>query len=150
MNVSITTQEELVEVAIYILKQLEINNLSLVTLSGDLGAGKTTLVQILARLLGISESVSSPTFVIEQRYHISSHSRFSTLVHLDSYRLSGEHEEKNIGLDQAIENPKNLICLEWPEMLSDYIKTQKRIAVNITLHENSRMVSVTTEDPLQS
>ena len=55
-------------------------------LSGDLGSGKTTFVQAVAKELGITEHVTSPTFVIMKKYGIK-HSHFNTLVHIYAYRL---------------------------------------------------------------
>ena len=63
---------------------------TLVTLSGDLGAGKTTFTQGIARALGVEETVASPTFVIEKVYVLTAQ-RWERLVHIDAYRLEGIH-----------------------------------------------------------
>src|SRR5689334_7666432 len=59
---------------------------TLVTLTGELGAGKTSFTQGVARALGIEESVTSPTFVLEKVYELADHG-FKRLVHIDAYRL---------------------------------------------------------------
>ena len=142
MKFSITSPDELPEVVSSVLKMLNTNSLSFITLSGDLGAGKTTFVQALGKTLGITESVVSPTFMIEQRYSIKNHERFKKLIHLDSYRLSGDGEFKNIGLDVSLSDPSNLVCLEWPEMMEKFVATQKHIHIAIAEKEGVREISI--------
>ena len=86
-----------------------------VGLRGDLGAGKTTFVQHVARALGVNASVTSPTFVIMQTYQ-TSHPTLTTLVHIDAYRLK-PNEAHTIGWPQVTENPHALVLVEWPELL---------------------------------
>src|ERR1700754_3179272 len=63
---------------------------TLVTLTGELGAGKTTFTQSLARALGVTDTVTSPTFVLEKIYSLPDSTQgFTRLVHIDAYRLSG-------------------------------------------------------------
>lgn len=87
----------------------------IVGLSGNLGAGKTTFVQHLAQALGATERVTSPTFVLVQRYAIV-HPRFTSLVHIDAYRLE-PGDEKTIGWDMYCRDPRALVLVEWPEKL---------------------------------
>ncbi len=89
---------------------------TILALSGDLGAGKTTFTKGLARALGVTETVTSPTFVIEKRYPIDQ-GAFSVLVHIDAYRLEGEEELRTIGWHTLATDPKNLIVIEWPEQV---------------------------------
>lgn len=86
-----------------------------VGLRGELGAGKTTFVQHVARELGVQDTVTSPTFVIAQRYP-TTHPVFTHLVHLDAYRLDGE-EHDTIGFGDALRDPHALVLVEWPEQL---------------------------------
>src|ERR1700733_3565857 len=62
-----------------------------VGLYGDLGSGKTTFTQAVAKILGITEVVNSPTFVIEKIYKLE-HERFEHLIHIDAYRLEKSSE----------------------------------------------------------
>ena len=87
---------------------------TLVTLSGDLGAGKTAFTQAAARALGIEESVTSPTFVLEKIYELEG-APFKRLVHIDAYRLEGPPDLAALGFDELMKEPMNLIFLEWPE-----------------------------------
>src|ERR1700719_4145399 len=83
----------------------------LITLSGDLGAGKTTFVRALIRHLAGDERVEvpSPTFTLMQAYELP---RFN-LVHADLYRLSGPGELAELGFEDASEGAVTL--LEWPD-----------------------------------
>jgi tRNA threonylcarbamoyladenosine biosynthesis protein TsaE len=90
-----------------------------VGLSGELGAGKTTFVQSVARALGGNQSVTSPTFVFAQRYAIT-RPPFTSLIHVDAYRLE-PGEAHTIGWQDFLKDPANLILVEWPEkMLGDF------------------------------
>jgi len=90
----------------------------LVWLSGPLGAGKTTFAQELARTLGVTEPVSSPTFVIVNEYH----GRIP-LLHCDAYRLEGldARELADAGLEDFLAHTDAVRLLEWPEMVAHFL-----------------------------
>ena len=90
---------------------------TLVLLSGELGAGKTTFVKSLGHALGVHETIPSPTFVIARFYDIPKHQEFSRLVHVDAYRIEDEEELRPIGWEKLLADPKNLIVVEWPEKI---------------------------------
>jgi tRNA threonylcarbamoyladenosine biosynthesis protein TsaE len=94
----------------------------IIGLSGPLGAGKTTCVQFLAKALGVSATVPSPTFTIVRPYDIT-HPVFKRLIHIDAYRLSGESVSA-IGWEEYAENPEHLIVVEWPEHLGKDIAAE--------------------------
>jgi len=93
---------------------------TVVALSGDLGAGKTAFVKGMAKELGVVEHVTSPTFVIMKIYRLHGQ-KFKRLVHIDAYRLKGEHHLKVLGWEELIADPKNLILMEWPEQANGAI-----------------------------
>lgn len=84
----------------------------LICLSGDLGAGKTTLVQGMARGWGSLDAVSSPTFVLVNMYRRPD--GFS-LYHLDAYRLQNALEAEDLDLDHMLET--GVLVVEWPERI---------------------------------
>ncbi len=84
---------------------------ALVTLRGDLGAGKTTLVQAIARGLGVTEPVTSPTFALVHEYAGTR----ARVVHCDLYRLAGVREAATLGLDDLLAEPDVIVLVEWPE-----------------------------------
>jgi len=89
-------------------------------LRGDLGAGKTTFVKFVAESLGIKNHITSPTFVIMKKFTIYD-LRFKNLIHIDAYRLKESKELKNLGWDNIIKDPNNVIFLEWPEKVNDIL-----------------------------
>jgi len=112
---------------------------TLVTLSGDLGAGKTTFVKGIAKALGITEHVTSPTFVIMKIYDLENQS-FARLVHMDAYRLKGRKHLKVLGWDELLQDPKNLIVVEWPEKIAEAIpRDAKRITFGYS-DEDTRQI----------
>lgn len=82
----------------------------LVCLSGDLGSGKTTLVQGLAQGWGSSEPVTSPTFVLINEY---GRPDGEILFHLDAYRLSNATEGEDLDIDEMLS--RGSLVVEWPE-----------------------------------
>lgn len=91
---------------------------AIVTLEGELGAGKTTLAQAICRGLGIGEDVTSPTFALVNEYP----SKDTTVYHLDLYRLRGPEDLTNVGWDDII-NSGQIILIEWPERAGNRLPT---------------------------
>lgn len=91
----------------------------LVTLSGELGAGKTAFTKAVARALGVEEVVNSPTFVLEKIYMLPEDAPFARLIHIDAYRLEKGADLAPLGFDELMKDPGNLVMLEWPEKVRD-------------------------------
>jgi tRNA threonylcarbamoyladenosine biosynthesis protein TsaE len=88
---------------------------------GDLGAGKTTFIQALAKEMGIEEPTTSPTFVIQKSYDSALKPKqfgqakyFDKLIHIDAYRLESGEELSKLRFEETLQLPKTLICIEWP------------------------------------
>jgi len=101
---------------------------TLVALEGDLGSGKTTFTQAAARALGISDRVTSPTFVIMKNYTTPKKNQgqplvgvWENLIHIDCYRLNGSEDLHRLGWEEMAANKNNLILVEWPERVGDLI-----------------------------
>ena len=100
---------------------------TVVALQGDLGSGKTYFVQNFGKILGVTEPIISPTFVIMNIYRIDWRG-FKKLVHIDAYRLEKEQELLNLGWEKLLEDSENIIFIEWPERVEGLIpKESKRI-----------------------
>ena len=93
---------------------------TVVALQGDLGSGKTTFVQCVARSLGVTTHITSPTFLIIKTYKLKT-KNYKLLYHLDAYRLKSGDELLKLGWQELISNPKNLIFIEWPERVSEIL-----------------------------
>ncbi len=91
---------------------------TLIGLSGHLGAGKTAFVKAVAKSLGITEDMTSPTFVIMKRYEISKNPKWKNLIHIDAYRLEKKEELDVLDFSTLMKDPANLIMVEWPENVS--------------------------------
>jgi tRNA threonylcarbamoyladenosine biosynthesis protein TsaE len=94
---------------------------SVVLLDGDLGAGKTTFTQVLAKSLGVTDDVHSPTFILKKEYK-TPHDTFKKMVHIDAYRFNDPKEAKVLKLEKDIEDRESLVLIEWPSKM----KTQAR------------------------
>src|SRR3989344_6041888 len=100
---------------------------TVVALQGELGSGKTYFVQNFGKVLGVKEHITSPTFVLMNIYNIDLRG-FKRLIHIDAYRFEKEEELLVLGWEKLIENPDNIIFLEWPERVEGLIpKEAKRI-----------------------
>ncbi len=87
------------------------NHAYVIALSGELGSGKTTFIQGIARGLGITGRILSPSFVL-LRIHRSDVS----LYHIDLYRIKSR-EEVNFNIEEYIADSASVICIEWPEIV---------------------------------
>ena len=116
---------------------------SVITMTGDLGAGKTTLSSGIAQGLGIKEKVSSPTFNIMKCYFNAK----LPMYHIDAYRLE-EGTNKDLGLEEFIEG--NGVCLiEWPNFISDKIDFDSSLNIEI-LHSGNdvRTFNITSNNKM--
>ena len=110
-----------------------------ITLEGDLGAGKTQFVRGMSRGLGIDvDEISSPTFVICMRHE----SEQATLAHMDAYRLSGDDELESIGFDEMLAEDQLLLAVEWASRIESSLPNE-RIDVHISHRgESTRGVEI--------
>ncbi|MEK7641977.1 MAG: tRNA (adenosine(37)-N6)-threonylcarbamoyltransferase complex ATPase subunit type 1 TsaE [Patescibacteria group bacterium] len=97
---------------------------TVVGLAGHLGAGKTAFAKCVAQTLGITEDVTSPTFVIMKVYPIDSSKGFSweRLVHIDAYRLEHAKELGAIDFEAYAADRGNLVLIEWPENVKEMVE----------------------------
>lgn len=94
-----------------------------VTLEGDLGAGKTTFTKGIAMGMGITDTVSSPTFTIIKEYD-----GVIPLYHMDAYRL--EYSEEDLGFDEYF-NGEGISIVEWASFIEEFLP-EKRLDVKIS------------------
>jgi tRNA threonylcarbamoyladenosine biosynthesis protein TsaE len=97
---------------------------------GDLGAGKTTLVQTLCRQLGIRHTVTSPTYSIINEYELNG----QVVYHMDLYRLGSEEEAQRTGLEEYLYS-RNLCFIEWPDNFENLLP-DKHLKIFIRKLEN--------------
>lgn len=104
-------------------------------LVGDLGSGKTTFVQGLAKAFGV-ERVNSPTFILMRSY--------GSLYHLDLYRLEENvwEEVKNLGVEEIWRDPKNIVVIEWAEKISNHLPENTTWLYFESLGEDKRKITI--------
>jgi len=113
-------------------------------LRGELGAGKTTFVQGFADGLRIKDKILSPTFVILKKFRIPKESPvskngFRNFFHIDCYRLNSGKELLELGFQEIVSNPKNIILIEWPERVESILPKD-------TMFLNFRFVNMNTRE----
>lgn len=115
-------------------------------LTGDLGAGKTTLVRALCESWGVAESVSSPTFSIVNAYDSPVN---GMIYHMDLYRLEKPEDLEHIGLDDYLSS--GAICLiEWPDLARPYL-TGAVVEIKISVeNQDIRTFRITTHDAVDA
>jgi len=143
MEKTIQTLPELAEEASRLVETLTPHEqmATLVTLTGELGAGKTAFVKAIAKTLGVEEIVNSPTFVLEKIYTLSDTQPFKHLVHIDAYRLEKGSDLAPLGFDELMRDPSNLILLEWPEKVADALPPPRERLSFVTRPDNSRTIT---------
>lgn len=95
-----------------------------IALYGELGSGKTTFTQGLAKGLGITSRIISPTFIIMRSYKVRDmiqDSRFKNFYHVDLYRIETQRDIEELGLLELLGKKENVVVIEWPEKLSNLL-----------------------------
>lgn len=113
----------------------------LVTLSGELGAGKTAFTKAVARSFGVEEVVNSPTFVLEKIYILPEGAPFARLIHIDAYRLEKGADLAPLGFDELMKDSGNLVMLEWPEKVRDGLPSSSHTVSFAPSTDGSRTIS---------
>ena len=104
--------------------------------TGEIGTGKTTFIQALAKNLGIKELVTSPTFVI----HMLRDSGRIPLSHVDLYRLNNDDEVENIGFEEYYDEA--ITVVEWADRYSGFEPPYIELHFEYGAHEDERIVTI--------
>jgi tRNA threonylcarbamoyladenosine biosynthesis protein TsaE len=116
---------------------------TVVVLSGELGAGKTTFVQGFFAGAGIKKRALSPTFVIMRRYRLAPRKRFSHIFHIDAYRLKNAEQLSSLAFDEMLADPQNLILVEWGERIKSALpKSARWLQFRHGRKENERTITM--------
>lgn len=147
-----------------ILRKGPLRAATLVSLTGDLGAGKTTFTQGFARRLNVKEKILSPTFVILKIFKIakikniirrahnggrrrveaqdSKIARFKNFYHIDCYRINNSEEILSLGWKEIINNPENIVVVEWANKIKEILPKQKIILKFAIIGKNKRKIGI--------
>lgn len=108
----------------------------IITFTGNLGAGKTTLIRALLKAMNSSDEASSPTFGIVNEYHTG---KGRLVCHTDWYRAKSAEELLDAGLLEYIHNDDCLMLIEWPEVGAALLDGENCLHINIEHHEHQRL-----------
>lgn len=114
-----------------------------VVLTGDLGAGKTTLVQGIGRGLGVEDHVASPTFTLVHEY-----TGRLDIAHVDVYRLDRVQDVLDLALDE-LGGPERVLLIEWGDAVADLLP-EDRLRVELTTESadtETRRIVMTPQGP---
>lgn len=109
------TEADLAPIATYLIQLSE--QQKVFTFSGDLGAGKTTLIKEICKQLGVIDTVSSPTFGLVNVYHTMDE---NDIYHFDCYRLNDISEVYDIGFEEYMDSG-NICLIEWPDVVESLL-----------------------------
>ena len=113
-----------------------------VTFTGVLGAGKTTMVKELLKSLGVKERVTSPTFTYMNQYETEAGER---IFHFDLYRIKSIQQFIQAGFQEYLYQPNSIVLIEWPELIMPLL-TQKVCQVNLEYHNERDKRILTISD----
>jgi tRNA threonylcarbamoyladenosine biosynthesis protein TsaE len=135
-NFTITDLLQLNDVAVYLKSLLSKHTIFL--FDGEMGAGKTTLINELCKEISIEEQPSSPTYSIVNTYNSS---EFGEVYHFDFYRLKDENEAVESGLDELIESGK--VCfIEWGEKVAKLLPNNFVRVIIKVISTNHRTIEI--------
>lgn len=128
------SEAELQEVSTDIIRQLP--KPAIVLLQGQMGAGKTTLIKQLCKVLGVQESVSSPTYSLVNEYKGTTH----TIFHFDLYRLKDADELLQIGFEDYLYQ-NAYVFIEWPQ-LAENLLPENCIQLQLEVEADKRRLTI--------
>ena len=110
-------------------------------LQGEIGAGKTTLVQAFCTALGVNEPVTSPTFSLinEYSYSVSPNEVHKKIYHLDLYRLKSLEEALDLGIEDLLSNAAYCF-IEWPELIQPLLSDDLVVIKIVVEQDSSRKI----------
>jgi tRNA threonylcarbamoyladenosine biosynthesis protein TsaE len=104
---------------------------------GEMGAGKTTLIKMIGKVLGVNDSITSPTFSIVNEYLMDIQKK---IFHFDFYRIKNEGEAYDIGVEEYFYSG-HYCFVEWPEKIPGLIP-ERRADITITIEDNTHRTIV--------
>ena len=113
----------------------------IIALSGELGSGKTTFTKGVAEALGITQEITSPTFLLVKQYQVS-RPGINRLYHIDLYRLDEKADFRLLGLTDIFSDSQAVVIIEWPERLKNRLPEQSKVITFTYLAEDKREIVI--------
>ncbi len=129
----------------FVVKKLKkfIKSCAILTLTGPLGVGKTTLIKELLKCIGVKDRITSPTFTYVNQYD---NAKGQHLYHFDLYRIKSLQEFMGAGFQEYLYQPDSLVLIEWPELIQPLL-THDVCHIEISYHEDpSKRVLLMSSD----
>ncbi len=105
---------------------------------GEMGSGKTTFIKAVGKVVGVKDTMSSPTFALVNEYALNEGGR---LVHFDFYRIASEREAAALGVDEYFESG-DYCFVEWPERIPNLLP-ENHVDVHLTVQaDDQRQVEI--------
>jgi tRNA threonylcarbamoyladenosine biosynthesis protein TsaE len=124
--------DEIERAARYLIDQA---STAVIRIDGSMGAGKTTLISAVVKILGVTDTVSSPTFSLVNNYQKEN----EVINHFDFYRLNHPDEALDIGLEEYLESG-NLCLLEWAEKVIPHLPLEYDHFIIVVQSDESRIL----------
>lgn len=112
-----------------------------IALYGNLGSGKTTFVQGLAKGLGIKKRILSPTFVFVRSYDIKIKNRPGIFHHIDLYRIKNPNDVKSLDFDELF-SAQSIVAIEWADKIKAILPKNKIDIFFEAIDEKTRKISI--------
>lgn len=111
----------------------------IVCLYGGMGAGKTTFIKSLCKVLGVTDNVVSPTFALINEYTTP---QGEPIYHFDFYRINKLEEVFDFGYEEYFFSSQGICLIEWPELIEDILPTEGVVRFKIDVNDDgSRLIS---------
>lgn len=130
-KIQINSLHELDEAASKILNAISPNRI--VCLYGAMGAGKTTLIKSICKVLGVTDTVVSPTFALINEYSTPSG---NPVYHFDFYRINKLEEVYDFGYEEYFYSSQGICLIEWPELIEDILPPEGVVRFQIDVRDD--------------
>ncbi|MFK7000085.1 tRNA (adenosine(37)-N6)-threonylcarbamoyltransferase complex ATPase subunit type 1 TsaE [Flavobacterium oreochromis] len=117
---------------------LATNPEKIILFNGEMGAGKTTFIKTLCKVLGVKDATSSPTFSLVNEYEANNN---QIIYHFDVYRLKSQTEALDMGIDEYLYSG-HWCFIEWAEKISDLIPENHTVVNISTLEDGKRLLEL--------
>ena len=120
-----------------------IGNNRIICFYGAMGSGKTTLIKAICAYLGVSDTVTSPTFALVNEY---SDKNGAPIYHFDFYRINKIDEVYDFGYEEYFYGDTGICLVEWPELIEDILPSESVVKLTITVNfDMSRTVEISAQ-----